>query len=302
MLNLPLFWGCFLGLMLILPMLPTDSPAWEPMLSEVPRLMVGSGFFVHQPRQLKVWYHLPWGLPQSAPIVFVMHGINRNGQDYRNDWISYANQGRFLLLVPEFSAAQYPDPDDYNLGHVFADSDQLNPVAEWSFSAIEDIFEEVQQLTHSTVATYNIYGHSAGAQFVHRLVMLMPQARVGTAIVANAGWYLLPTLSDPYPYGLGGIPDSSEALATAFGRALVVLLGSEDTDPNHQHLNRGDRAMTQGSHRLARGQFFFEQARAQATALHLPFHWRIQIVPGVGHSNTGMAEVAAQLVSQSASL
>ncbi|NJL98034.1 MAG: hypothetical protein HC924_04025 [Synechococcaceae cyanobacterium SM2_3_2] len=287
-----------MGLTLIEPMLPTDAPAWEPILSAAPGLTVGSGVFVHQPRQLKVWYHLPWGLSQSAPIVFVMHGVNRNAQDYRDDWITYANQGRFLLLVPEFSAAQYPDPDDYNLGHVFADSGQINPVDEWSFSAIEDIFAEVQQLTHSTATTYNLYGHSAGAQFVHRLVMLMPQARVGTAIAANAGWYLLPTLSDPYPYGLGRIPDASQALATAFGRDLVILLGSEDTDPDHQHLNRGERAMSQGSHRLARGQFFFEQARAQAAVLNLPFDWRIQVVPGVGHSNSGMADVAAKLLSQ----
>jgi hypothetical protein len=39
---------------------------------------------------------------------------------------------------------------------------------------------------------------------------------------------------------------------------LAIVLGEQDDDPFHKHLNRSDRAMVQGNHRLARGRHFFE--------------------------------------------
>ena len=39
---------------------------------------------------------------------------------------------------------------------------------------------------------------------------------------------------------------------------LAVVLGEQDNDPFHKHLNRSERAMIQGPHRLARGRHFFE--------------------------------------------
>ena len=65
----------------------------------------GSGRFVfrdplgNKDKPITVWYYLPKAVDTNLPVVFVMHGVNRNGQEYRDAWIKYAEQEKFLLLV-----------------------------------------------------------------------------------------------------------------------------------------------------------------------------------------------------------
>jgi hypothetical protein len=112
-------------------------------------------------------------------------------------------------------------------------------------------------------------------------------------VVANAGWYTFPVQTVAFPYGLGGVPIDP---AAAFARPVTILLGEGDTDPQHPSLRRNAEADAQGIHRYARGRAFFEAARAEAARLGTPFSWRLQTVPGVAHSNAGMAEAAMRLL------
>lgn len=268
--------------------------------SPAERLPPGLGSFFYQipgtEERMRVWYSRPQDLPQSAPIVFVMHGVNRDGQRYRDAWVDHSYQQQFMLVVPEFDLDLYPESEGYSLANIISESGDINSPDEWIFNHIEGIFDQIKQLTGSSAETYTIYGHSSGAQLIHRMIMLRPDSRIRLAIAANAGWYTLPTFDEDFPYGLDGIPFTEATLRDAFAQELIIMLGSEDTDPDHRHLNQGERVAEQGSHRLARGQHFFEQARAQAEALNLPFRWQLQIVEGVGHSNAGMSEAAALLL------
>ena len=138
---------------------------------------------------------------------------------------------------------------------------------------------------------YYLYGHSAGAQFVHRHLAFIGAGgnplRVIRAVAANAGFYTVPDFQVPFPFGFGGTESvmSEEDLrnylqvlasrrrggpcAACEGGAarcraqapLAVVLGEQDNDPFHKHLNRSERAMEQGPHRLARGRHFFEVRR-----------------------------------------
>ena len=58
--------------------------------------------------------------------------------------------------------------------------------------------------TGNRSASYLLYGHSAGAQFVHRYLYFVPEARVAKVVAANAGWWTLPDLAVGFPYGLRG--------------------------------------------------------------------------------------------------
>jgi hypothetical protein len=52
--------------------------------------------------------------------------------------------------------------------------------------------------------------------------------------------------------------------------------------------------MAQGTHRFARGWFFFDTMRLAAEAQGALFTWRVATVPGVGHSSAEMARYAAE--------
>lgn len=244
--------------------------------------------------KLTVWYHRPAGLPADAPVLFVIHGVGRNGEEYLGDWMELANRKKFLLVAPEFSKTEFPGEEAFNSGNLFDAAGQLRPRELWSYSMIEPLFDAVRQRLGSRRNDYLIYGHSAGAQFVQRFLYFVPQARITRAIAANAGWYMLPELATEFPYGLKGTAGDEAALRTAFARPVVVLLGEADIDPNHSSLRHTPETDAQGPHRFARGQYFFARAKAVADSMKTPFNWTLATAPGIAHSNKGMAPFAAR--------
>ena len=241
---------------------------------------------------LRVYASRPAALAPGRPVVIVMHGTRRNADEYRDQWHDLAIEHDFLLLVPEFKQRDFPGSDGYNLGYVADESGQPRARGLWSYSAIEPLFQDAIRRYGMVTTGYSLYGHSAGAQFVHRFLLHVPDAHVVRAVAANAGWYTMPDLQVEWPYGLRGSRVDSDALASALNTPLTVLLGDLDTDPDHESLRRTPQALAQGPHRMARGQAFFESARLHAGQLGLPFRWRLAYVPGVGHSNTEMAPAA----------
>ena len=262
--------------------------------AEAPAVVPARASFVYEQagHKVKVWYHAPAGLVPDSPVVVVMHGVGRNGEDYLNDWVPAAERKRFLLVVPEFSRAEFPGDEGYNYGNTVTKAGQALPREQWSFAMIEPIFDAVQARTGHRSTAYLLYGHSAGAQFVQRFLYFIPQARVARAVAANAGWYMLPDLAIAFPYGLKGAPVGEAELRIALGRPLTVLLGEADKDPKAKALRHTPEAEAQGPYRFARGQFFFTCARTAAAALKTPFGWSLATAPGVGHSDPGMTPFA----------
>lgn len=241
---------------------------------------------------IKVFIARPSGLKPDRPVVFVMHGVGRNAEEYRDQWHELALAHDFLLLVPEFNRADFAGADGYNLGSVFDNNGSSRLRALWSFSAIESIFDDVRRRFEMTTDAYSIYGHSAGAQFVHRFLFHVPNARLIQAVAANAGWYTMPDFDVEFPYGLKDSAVSREQLAGALQLPVTILLGDQDTDPEHPSLRRTPEVMAQGDHRVARGMAFFDAARNAALDLDVPFAWRVSIVEGADHDNRLMAPAA----------
>lgn len=241
---------------------------------------------------LQVFLSRPEGLGADRPVVFVMHGVKRNADDYRDQWHELALAHDFLLVVPEFSQADFPGARGYNLGYREDEQGEPRPRELWSYAAIEPIFDDVRRRFGMNTPRYALYGHSAGSQFVHRFIYYVPEARVSQIVPANAGWYLMPEPAVAYPYGLQGADVTAEMLSAALGKPVTILLGALDNDPAHRHLRRAPEALAQGPHRLARGQRFFELNRAEAERTGVTFRWRLVTVPGVGHDNRRMAPAA----------
>ncbi|MBX7495111.1 hypothetical protein K3172_04475 [Qipengyuania sp. 6B39] len=245
---------------------------------------------------IPVHYYRPATVTATTPVLLVFHGTSRTAGSYRDAWVDAATAGHYIVLAPEFSEQDFPESLAYQEGHVLDAAGQLRPREQWSFAAIEPLFDAVRTATGTQVSRYAMYGHSGGAQFVHRFLMLMPEARYSRAIAANAGWYTLPQMSRAYPVGLGATPVTRDDLAAALRKRLIILLGTEDTDPNDPTLPTSSVAMEQGPNRLERGRYFFARAQEAAADQSVSLVWRIEYVQGVGHDNRGMVAAAKDLV------
>lgn len=242
---------------------------------------------------LPVWYLRPASASADAPVLFVMHGVGRDVDRYIGEWVALATAHGVVVVVPEYSQASFPQAAGYNNGGLLAANGTARPRAQQAWSALDPIFEAIVAREGLTAQRYTLYGHSAGAQFVHRFVLTGGAPRLGRAIAANAGSYMFPTTQRDWPFGAGGLPPGLFDAARAFAQPLTLLLGTADNDPNHRSLPDQPGARAQGPHRLARGQAFYAFAR-QAAGPQLA--WACALAPGVGHDNGRMAPFALALV------
>ena len=273
-----------------------------------PLLSTGSGSFVYQNdalnygRPLTVLTYLPDSYTADSSILFVIHGNSRTADSYRAAWIDVAEEHNALLLVPHFAReAGFPESRHFNLGNMFEmdSTDTIlaqNPENEWSYSLIDPIFDFVVAKMENKSAGYLIFGHSAGSQFLHRLMFFKPDAKIVKAVWANAGWYTMPDFDVLFPYGMKQTQCDEAALRRVFAKKVTVLLGDQDTDPDHRSLRRTPEAMEQGIHRFQRGHTFFDFCKNLAEEFNAPFAWDLQEVPGVAHSNAGMAPAAGEIL------
>lgn len=235
-------------------------------------------------------YAPPACAAKPCPLLIAVHGMGRNAKSARDAWKAAADQAEFLVLAPRFDNEQFPSRL-FQQGGVRGEPDK----AKWTFGLIERLFDAARTSGRVAGNSYTIFGHSAGAQFVHRMIMLMPEARIETAAVANAGYYTLPALTGEraYPYSLKGTPAVDAMLARALAKPMLVMLGDQDIDPNHRQLNKSHGAEEQGATRFARGQHFMAAAAAEARRLGVTLRWREIDVPSVAHDQRGMAKAAA---------
>lgn len=198
------------------------------------------------------------------------------------------------------------------------------PVALSSFAVIDSILTRIAAL-NPNLHTLVVAGHSAGGQLVNRYAAGNPLEPFlvnlfgidVSYVVANPSSYLYfnaervvagstalfaippPQVQqacpgyDTYKYGLGQLNDYMSALPPGQiplqypTRHVTYLLGELDTDPTHPDLDTSCEAMLQGRHRLARGLVYVNHLRQVFGTSVLTTH-RAEIVPGVGHSSSGM--------------
>lgn len=276
---------------------PRDAPT---VSAELPMLEAGKSRFEfsdwHGPA-IPVWTYVPDRIdPRTAPIAIIMHGASRNPDDYRDAWVAGADSHGFIVIAPGFSNEDFPGARTYNMGGVLDQNGQPLPRAQWTFSVIEPLFDEVVSRLGGAQTGYTLYGHSAGSQFVHRFMYFMPEARAKRFLFANAGWYTFPDRSIAFPFGLDGTPVNDARLQAVLAKDVVLLLGDQDNDARHRLLNRSREAMRQGRHRFERGQNFFASASQLAQDNGWDFGWKLRVIEGVAHSNSGIAAGAADLI------
>ena len=267
----------------------------------------GSGVFEYVYEQngftksLDIYYFLPQNYTPQSPVLFVFHGAGRNADDYRDAMVSKSQELGFLVFTPEFSIAEFPNGDAYNLGNVYVDGDNptpetLNPESEWAYSIIEPLFDHVKTLTQNETSQYDLFGHSAGGQFVHRFLMFKPNARVHTAVASASGWYTFPDENIPFPYGFDDSILLNSDFSGLFSKQVIIQVGENDDDPNSAGLRHNTYADAQGLNRKERATNFFQYCSNLANQESLIFNWQFELVPNANHDFNLPSEYAANLL------
>jgi pimeloyl-ACP methyl ester carboxylesterase len=228
----------------------------------------------------------------DKPVVIVQHGASRNGAEYCGAWVPTAERHGLLIVAITFPKEVWPDALTYNNGHVLDENGSPRPRECWSQAIPGRIFALLREAGVTRRDKTFLWGHSAGGQFVHRLLATQPHNIFEAVGAANSGWYTLPTLDLRYPDGLGGIGLTRDDVVRLLGYPLVIFSGDKDIDGTTENFPRHDAAMAQGPNRFARAQFYLERGRAEAAKLGVPCRWTRVVVPGVAHEGMRMSGFA----------
>lgn len=232
-----------------------------------------------------------------SPVLFVHHGVGRNGRDYRDYWLPFVDELGVLAIAVEFSEAYFPDYLRYHFGNLHAEDGTPNPRERWTFGIPERLFGSLQSAGVTQHPGYGLFGHSAGGQFVHRMLSFGYRDHVAVAISANAGTYAMPDLGTPWPFGLGETEVDAPSLSMLVEFPLTVMTGTNDTKTTGRFFPKGPRSMKQGPTRHARAHTYLRLGREAAERLGTACAWRVLDVPDVGHNGRRMSEAAVPVVA-----
>jgi hypothetical protein len=250
-----------------------------------PAINSGEGFFyfkdktISEGSAMRVYYYKPKRFTADRPILFFMHGADRKVENIPKEAAKALEEYNILLILPEYSEQLFPKIEAYQYGNV-----RTKPKEFWSYYVNDRIFELVKRLTGSQQKKYYIWGNSAGAQFVHRQLIVGAYEFIEKAFASNAGVYTMPTrATDPYPYSLKDLDLTDEDLKRIFSLDFFILLGEEDVVQDAYFL-KSKAAMRQGSNRLQRGKKFYSIAKKESQRLNLNLKWQLITIPGCGHN------------------
>lgn len=284
----------------------------------------GSGFFKingigkHQNDSITIFYHKPINFTQSSKILIVVPGAGRNGDSYRDSWIKTSEKHSVLILSPSYPEKDY-NYGDYHLGGVVKDLDLSKGVsfkkgtnqvhidedvieytietnnANWIFNDFDRIFEIVKNSTNSNQKKYDMFGHSAGGQILHRFVLFQPNSKADRILASNAGTYTLPDFETSYPFGIENLNIPKKQLKRSCNKKLVLFLGELDNIlETRGRMLRSKTADKQGTSRIERGKNFYSFSKELTKTSEMTFNWELKIVPNVGHDQKKMAKAAAK--------
>ena len=269
----------------------------------------GSGAFLieggyDKEKTILVHYHRPKNFSSDSKVILVLPGAGRNGDDYRDAWKDASEKYNVLVLAPEYSEEHYPEFWSYNLAGMIYDVDvttrdfKINhDPKQWLFGDFDRIFDAVRKALELSSDSYDMFGHSAGGQLLHRLAIFRPNTKADRILASNSGWYTVPTKSDHFPTGLKSLDKSLQTVD--FSNKLVLFLGEKDNaSETRGHLNRSPELDKQGLHRLARGTYFFNESKKIADSLNAEFNWELEIIPNIGHDYLEMSAQAAKYLYQ----
>jgi hypothetical protein len=291
------------------PVLRRDPKAWQPVIdglkcafpvptNETTVIKPVQSFTFKSPDnpEIKVFYALRPKISSKTKVLVVMAGRQRDADAYIESWVDWGGRSNYVVIAPQFDVKNWPEPLGYNFGNLASGSERSNtpnPRSKWSFTVLEQLFDEVRKRFSVDVEKYDLFGHSAGGQFVHRFLLFYPENRVRVAVAANPGFYTFPDSSIDFPYGLKDSPVavSQKQLLDWTNADLIIMRGTADIQRT-ESLRQTPEADAQGKHRYERAGVMYGTVRG----LNPNTRWRLIDVPDIAHDQKGMAKGAQRVL------
>ena len=238
---------------------------------------------------------VPANLTSATHVLLNMHGNGRTASSYHDAWYRWTRNNNYILVTPYFSDANWPD-SGYHQGNVFEAENcvgSLNPQSRWSFTIVDSAFTHLKSRFQLNDNKYDIWGHSAGAQFVHRMMLWKADARIRFGMAANSGWYTAPDTSIACPYGLRNplLNFTTQQLVDYTNRHMIIFRGTEDT-LRDSDLRTTWQADAQGRNRWERAQYMYNKG----VEINTNLNWQLIAVPDSGHDKDTMAPGAQEFL------
>ncbi len=247
--------------------------------------------------------YVPTTAPEQPEILVVIHGTppkkntaEANAEFYAASWSDFAEEQGFVLIVPAFNQEDFSSRrGDHALSGYRGLFGREIGADEWVLRLVN----AHQQYFGAANEPFYLYGHSAGGQFTGRFLVTHPES-VKQAVITAAATYPQPRPEVAWPFGMGGLhtkvewdadtitkvdiaPDEQKWLA-ATQVPLTVIVGLEDTAELPLEYIPGQK----GRNRFTIAQNWVGDMAAFAEENGLESRFSISIIPGVGHSMSGL--------------
>lgn len=247
--------------------------------------------------------YVPTTVPEQAEILVLVHGTppegetaESNAQYYVTNWIDFAQKHGYILIAPAFNQEDFSSRQgDHALSGYRGLFGREIGADEWVLRLVK-AYQRALELADER---FYLYGHSAGGQFAGRFLVTHPET-VKKAVITSAATYPQPTTEVTWPFGMGElhtdiewdtdlikhvdiVPDKQKWLA-ATQVPLTVIVGLNDTAELSLSLIPGQK----GKNRYVIARNWIQDMAAFAEANGLASRFNLEIIPGQGHSMSGL--------------
>jgi pimeloyl-ACP methyl ester carboxylesterase len=287
----------------VLTLIALPSACGSTPLPEPP-IALGPGLLAEGEDTFGTFYaYLPTTAPEEPEVLVLVHGTPQEGETAESSagylataWIDFAEEEGFILIAPTFNQEDFSSRlGDHAMSGYRGLFGREIGADEW----VQHLVGAYQEAFGSEGEPFYLYGHSAGGQFAGRFLVTHPES-VKAAVISSAATYPQPTTEVAWPFGMGELhadvewdPDTVlqvdvvpdlETWLTATQVPLTVIVGLNDTGELPGYLIPGQK----GSNRYVIARNWVADMAAFAQANGLESRFRFEIVPGIGHSMTGL--------------
>jgi pimeloyl-ACP methyl ester carboxylesterase len=293
-----------LSLLISLVLCASQTPQWRLR----PRQKVGMldtvytapAYYVpRHPQQILVLAHgYPW--PDETASDETLGGYARADVER---WAAFAETRNVILLAPAFGGRNFPHYWRM-LGRLIRPDQFIDELVDGPAARLLPNFS----------GRFNLHGHSAGAQFAARYLVVHPDL-LDQVILSAPSTYPMPDLEIPWPYGMGRatvkallalvggkeaakeegarfvpIPDGWIGAATR--TSVTVLVGSRDTE------RRPPTDGQQGSTRIQHADSWVKAMQQFARSHNKVSNIHSALIPGLDRDEAAMAMPAQKIFAQ----